>query len=194
LSLRRYRCVSCKKTCTANPRGPLPKHCPGCRPGTSPGERRGANRARDQARRKTQLKASKLAAVSADINSAAALARALAGHPPEEAAARVGLRARGAELDALVALAKAQYPRLVDGSVEGLVEQLDLLIALCTIEALQHRGEVSPRDLPHMIRAAASARDLLAAGKIQPRYTQVLVELVGPGTGEGPPERGPTAT
>ena len=191
---RKYACGVCNRSFIAGARGPLPSTCPAHRTKTSPGEHRGLNRARDQQRRKTKGLARKAAAVSSDANDAAKLARALAGLDPIDAATRVGLLARGAELDSLVREARRLYPRLVDGSVDGLVEQLDLLIALCTVDAIQHRGEISPRDLPHVIRAAASARDLLSNGQLQPRYTAVSVELVVGDAEADPSERGTAAT
>lgn len=159
--------------------GRPPKHCPA--------HRRARGAARDvegTQRRRTERKATKGRAartqdVALDALRTADLAAALSIFTDPVAAARwVGIAADGAELDRLVALAKAQHQGVIDGEPAALGARLLAAMHLFATAAISQRGQIAPRDLPHVTRAMAQVYAVMIGDKT-PRVSELQLVVVG---------------
>ena len=175
-------CETCGATYAhaAGGRGRPPKHCPDHR------KTRGRSRARDTAtreraaaRQRTKRRGQSAAAVRAELDQALQLAAAMAVYKrPADAARWVGLELDADRLARLVKLAKTHHGDIVAGEPRALSERLLAAMHLIAQAAVSQREAIAPRDLPHVLRAFAQARELTAP-PVSSSYAEIHVGIIG---------------
>lgn len=114
-----------------------------------------------------------------EVHQVAELAAALALYADARSAARfAGLDVADSELEALAARARREHSGIVEGDPSELGRRLMAALHLCASSAIQHRDQIAPRDLPHVMRALAQVHDIMV-GAQAPRWSSVEVVVVG---------------
>ena len=158
--------------------GRPPKHCPDHRKKRGTPRAPEANAARGNARKRAKRRAATAAEGAAELDQALQLAAAMAIYSKASDAARwAGLALEGEALKRVAQLAKTPHPDIIAGDARALGARLMAAMHLIAQSAVVQREAISPRDLPHVLRAFAQARELTAP-VAEASYSEVFVTVL----------------
>lgn len=139
----------------------------------------GESKERVKARRAEVAAGREKALATASHHQLSCLAAALGAFGDTRVAARaIGLKAGGAELEAMAEEARRIHADVIEGDLSALEKRLKFALHLYVAAMIQGLHEVSPRDLPHGLRAAAQVFELIGGGK-SARFAEVQLVVVG---------------
>lgn len=130
--------------------------------------------------RARQAEAATARTIGGDHHLASQLAAAMSLFTDAEQAARwAGLPLEGDDLVRIEGLARQHHQGVIDSDVVDFGKRVLACCQLVTQSLVQNRASISPRDLPHVLRALAQARDLVAGKTPSAQFAEINLSVIG---------------
>lgn len=175
----RLKCARCGEAFDYLPKGGRrPKYCEKHRRGKAQERGEVAAQIRRERENRETREAAKLAAGAAAVSRLAAGLRVY--NDPEQAAQLFGVLQRGDELAALVELARATHPKVINGDLSQTARLAQATVHALLTDLLERRTELPARDLGAALKVAANLAAELAPEGPQHNYTALVAFLEPP--------------